>query len=112
MPFKDPERAKSYRHEYYKKYYQKNKETYRNANYKHKYGITTEQYDKMYSEQKGKCAICEQHEQRLCVDHNHTTGKVRQLLCKLCNTQLNLVEGRYNLIDKMKQYLLINSTKL
>lgn len=47
----------------------------------------------MLSEQNGVCAICEtlpdnipEHwDQKLCVDHCHSTGKVRALLCNDCN---------------------------
>lgn len=44
---------------------------------------------KMSDLQKQKCAICDRHEnefkKRLCIDHNHKTGKVRALLCYYCN---------------------------
>lgn len=48
--------------------------------------------------QNGKCAICEDElhllsrgrgdRQRACVDHNHKTGQVRGLLCRVCNAAL------------------------
>ena len=109
MPFKDPAKAKSYRNKYYKRYYAEKKEYYRNKNYQHNYGINLEEYDRMYDEQNGKCAICDEHKPRLCVDHNHKTGKVRKLLCRYCNIQLSLVEGTHSLVVKMKEYLNINS---
>jgi Autographiviridae endonuclease VII len=42
----------------------------------------------MYERQGGKCAICPEFKPKgkLVVDHNHTTGKVRKLLCLHCNT--------------------------
>ena len=50
-----------------------------------KYGLTLRQYDDMFEEQHGCCVICGRHQsefkQKLAVDHNHTTGKVRALLC-------------------------------
>lgn len=52
------------------------------------YGITKEQYDKLYAAQGGRCAICRRATgaaRRLAVDHNHKTGEVRGLLCKPCN---------------------------
>jgi len=56
------------------------------------YNITVEEYDKIYSLQGGCCAICGVHQKdlkyRLHVDHNHTTGQVRGLLCRMCNTLL------------------------
>jgi hypothetical protein len=40
----------------------------------------------MFQRQNGKCAICCQTERKLVVDHNHTTNKVRGLLCNACNS--------------------------
>ena len=58
----------------------------------HRYGITVEDYDRMYAEQNGRCAICglhqSQQQRRLHVDHDHETGEVRGLLCMNCNSLL------------------------
>lgn len=54
-----------------------------------KYGITAEQWDEMFAEQGGLCAICrgpEEDVHRFHVDHCHESGKVRGLLCHSCNT--------------------------
>lgn len=57
---------------------------------KKNYGITLEFYDKMLSDQGGTCAICGCTPDAgfLCVDHCHTTGAVRGLLCSPCNRGL------------------------
>ena len=55
---------------------------------KHKYGLTHEDYERMYQAQDGRCAICKQPFDNLCVDHNHKTGRVRGLLCVPCNAAL------------------------
>jgi recombination endonuclease VII len=52
---------------------------------KAKYGITLEDYAAMLERQDGQCAICGTADEKLVVDHNHTTGRVRSLLCHLCN---------------------------
>ncbi len=66
----------------------------RKSNYKRLYGITLECYEKIFFEQEGKCAICQQAPQklRLGVDHNHSSGKVRGLLCGPCNLALGHFE--------------------
>lgn len=57
-----------------------------------KYGMTVEGYERMYQEQDGKCAVCAEPFEVLCIDHNHSTGAVRQLLCASCNTAIGLFE--------------------
>lgn len=57
------------------------------------YGLTSMEYSGMLAGQGEVCAICKRPEtvrqrgkvQALAVDHNHTTGKVRALLCNNCN---------------------------
>lgn len=55
---------------------------------KTKYGLATEQYDQLFESQAGRCAICGQKPDRLCVDHCHTSKTVRGLLCTSCNLGL------------------------
>jgi len=50
------------------------------------YGITIEDYDEMVEAQEGRCLICIEPTDKLVVDHDHETGKVRGLLCSACNT--------------------------
>lgn len=60
-----------------------------------KYGITAEQYNQMFATQDGVCAICGRppKTKRLHVDHDHKTGKIRSLLCMMCNTKLGIIEN-------------------
>lgn len=73
-----------------------------------KFGITQKEYEILLKKQKGVCAICgskpDTRWQILAVDHDHNTGKVRGLLCMVCNTMLGRFEKRYN---KIKEYLQI-----
>lgn len=59
-----------------------------------KYGVTPEQYDHMVTQQGGVCACCGEppKARSLHVDHDHKTGKVRQLLCLKCNTAIGFLE--------------------
>ena len=67
----------------------------RRARLKHRYGLTDEEVDFLIAEQGGNCAICGKPPSdentrahwngKLCVDHDHETGKVRGLLCNDCN---------------------------
>ena len=62
----------------------------RNDRLQRQYAITEEQYEKISEKQGHKCAICncQQHYQRLAVDHDHKSGMVRGLLCTNCNRGL------------------------
>lgn len=50
---------------------------------KHRYGISVEDYDRLFEAQGGVCAICGRppKAKRLAVDHDHRTGELRGLLC-------------------------------
>lgn len=69
----------------------------RDAYLKRMYGISRTDEDRMMKEQGGRCAICgalpgsprNQHKEVLCVDHDHLTGKVRQMICMTCNIGLS-----------------------
>ena len=58
----------------------------RRSHLKKTYGITLEEYDRLFALQSGVCAICQQSSSKtLHVDHDHATGRVRGLLCYTCN---------------------------
>lgn len=73
------------------------------------YGISTEQYDEILAVQGGVCAICKgPHRGRgsyFHVDHNHTTGKVRGLLCHYCNTAIGSLRDDPVLLESAITYL-------
>ena len=84
----------------------------RNYHLKTHYGITLEEQEQMYLNQNGKCAICLQRfedidngKNTLHVDHDHTTGKVRQLLCGSCNCAIGNLNEDIFLFHKAIEYL-------
>jgi hypothetical protein len=68
------------------------------ANWLRRYNITPDEFDMMYQDQEGCCAICLRHQSELegtlCVDHCHRTGEVRGLLCNGCNLLLGRFENK------------------
>lgn len=66
-----------------------------------RYGITVEDYNDLLIEQDSKCAICSRTVVgSLDVDHDHSTGEVRGLLCNRCNTGLgNFKDNPESLIN-------------
>lgn len=57
---------------------------------KHRYGLTLEQFTNLLKQQNNCCKICRISFEETVpfVDHCHSTGKIRGLLCRYCNTML------------------------
>ena len=95
-------------------YHAKNKNEELSKFFLRQYGISLKDYDKMLDQQKGVCAICGEPEtannvngevKRLAIDHNHSTGKVRELLCSKCNGCLGLAGESIDGLLKFVSYL-------
>ncbi|MBO0835623.1 MAG: hypothetical protein J2P28_08905 [Actinobacteria bacterium] len=59
-----------------------------------RYGVDQQMWDAMYFEQDGQCAIAPCTREAACVDHDHVTGEIRQLLCQGCNVAIGFIEQR------------------
>lgn len=77
----------------------------RAAGLKYSYGISLEDYARLYKKQRGRCKICSVEKETLCVDHNHTSGKIRGLLCRQCNAALGLFRDKKRIVQKAWRYL-------
>jgi hypothetical protein len=76
-----------------------------------RYGITEADYLKMLEAQGGLCNICGKPPQKdglLHVDHDHTSGAVRALLCKNCNTALGNIRDNPETAAKLSDYLALH----
>jgi hypothetical protein len=81
----------------------------RRAELKRLYGITLEDYVDLFSKQNGVCAICLEEcktRKSLSVDHNHSTGKVRGLLCNRCNRAIGMLNDDTDILERAKQYII------
>ena len=109
---------KKQRLEWSKKSYVKNKNkvliNHRHRHLEKTYNLTSKQYLEMMIEQQNRCAICENYETRilksgdvkpLSVDHNHSTGEVRQLLCNDCNAMLGYARENITTLQNAIFYL-------
>jgi hypothetical protein len=83
----------------------------------HNYKLTPEQYDKMFTDQNGVCALCSKPEsavsnngriKNLCVDHCHKTNKIRGLLCNWCNRGLGLFRDDALILRLAADYIELN----
>lgn len=90
---------------------QKKKERSRGAHAKaieKRYGITADDYERLYQLQGGRCAICRMatgRTRRLSVDHDHRTGEVRGLLCRPCNNILGYYRDDPEAFERGAVYL-------
>lgn len=76
---------------------------------KNTYNLEYEDYLKMVADQDNKCLLCLEEPSdiygRLVVDHCHQTGKVRGLLCRMCNIHLSKIEACPDYFNRVKVYL-------
>ena len=115
------ERDKEYRHKNNPKIRQKQNE-WRNTHPEHvkamakrttlriNHGLTPEQHKQIWISQVGCCALCSKPVvyEKICVDHNHITGKMRGFLCRTCNTGLGSFysdEKGTELLEKAVEYI-------
>lgn len=97
-----------------KKYKDKNKDrtkANRRKSLLKSYGLTPESYDIMFKEQLGLCKICKNpspkrwRSEKLFVDHDHKSGKVRGLLCHDCNYGLGGFKDNVELLKNAIKYI-------
>lgn len=74
-----------------------------------RYSLTLDDYACMLALQGGRCAICNGAESKgnghFAVDHDHTTGRVRGLLCSACNTAIGLLQENPKIMMAACEYL-------
>ena len=89
-------------------------EVNRNIQLYQKYGILLEDYERILEEQEGRCAICGMKAEHnvingrlksLHVDHDHSTGTIRGILCSNCNTGLGMFKDDPTLLRNAIEYL-------
>jgi hypothetical protein len=80
---------------------------------KNKYGIGIKEYNDMLENQNGVCKICNGVDVKnlLAVDHCHSTGKIRGILCGDCNTGLGRFKDDVDLLNKAIEYIIESKTK-
>lgn len=81
----------------------------RNVKLLRAYGITTAEYEALLKSQNGVCAICKRNVPHkgdsMCVDHDHSTGAVRGILCSNCNRAIGLLEDNVAFLQSAINYL-------
>ena len=109
------------RKQYKADYYQRNKETIdkkkkkptkeetRKYGLKYNYGLTLEDVEAYFIIQKGVCYICGSKigngGRRMVIDHDHSTGNVRSLLCHNCNVGLGYFKENVLSLERAIKYI-------
>lgn len=71
-----------------------------------KYGLSEETYSNLLSKQEGKCAICkESWNRKLFIDHCHSSGNIRGLLCRKCNSGIGFLKDSPIIVKSALEYL-------
>lgn len=78
-----------------------------NQSRKTRYGLTADDIEAIKETQQGKCSGCLRDllGSKFHVDHDHTTGKVRGLLCRGCNLSLGLLHDDPDTLERLAKYL-------
>ena len=109
MPHADPVERKRYHQQYGKRKKKSIKKRFRRWYYEKTYGVTLEWYNETSKKQNGRCIICNGKPKashgRLSVDHCHTSGTVRGLVCGRCNLAIGLIDDNWETASKMAKYL-------
>jgi hypothetical protein len=80
----------------------------RSSDLKKRYGLTVDEFEEMLKQQDYKCGICSDDltsGRFTHVDHCHSSGKVRKLLCPRCNTGIGKFKDDVELLRKAIDYL-------
>lgn len=79
----------------------------RAAKLKRVYGITQQDYDRIFAAQRGTCAICYESLARVRahLDHDHDTGAVRGILCCSCNRGIGYLRDNHEIARRAALYL-------
>lgn len=87
----------------------RNPKRYKDSFLKRKYSITTDMYNEILNSQNNSCAICKIHESNLnypmFIDHCHSTGRFRGLLCRNCNSGIGYFKDNISVIENSISYL-------
>lgn len=73
-----------------------------------RYGVSEEEYDALFKRGAGQCWICHGDPdtgKQLSIDHDHTTGVIRGLLCRTCNFGVGSFRDNPALCESGASYL-------
>jgi hypothetical protein len=110
LDWTNKEITKEYQRKWDKQFRDKNPDYAREKHLKTRFGLTIKEWNEMFDNQNGCCAICSKHQsevtQRFVVDHTEEPEfKVRGLLCHCCNLALGGLGDNLEGVLKAVKYL-------
>lgn len=103
---------------YVEKHKERKRKQQQESNWKAKYGLDREGYNELWESQGGVCSVCKtplihpetyvgnKHKKNTsCVDHDHVSGRVRAILCTMCNKGLGIFNDDPDLLNAAYLYL-------
>lgn len=87
-----------------KEYREKNRSKLKMMNIKSRYGLNPDQYSSLLEAQNNSCSICKK-KKKLFVDHCHSSGAVRGLLCHSCNSGIGFLGDTEESLKRAFKYL-------
>lgn len=88
---------------------ERNKDAAKSIQLKSKRGLTLDHYNEILERQGGRCAICKSEDpikgKFFHVDHDHSSGRIRGLLCMNCNTGLGQLKDNKAILEAAILYL-------
>lgn len=115
LDWSNKDQVQAYHAEWKKKQTDRDPFYFKKKMLKSRFGITLVEFESMREKQSDLCAICGRSETMthnitgqtvlLSVDHDHKTGKVRELLCGKCNFIIGHAEDNIQILEKAISYL-------
>ncbi len=98
--------------DYHSNWYKTNKQNRLLYNRLRKFGITHKEFITLLDSQDGRCPLCciplsydLEDQKNTCIDHDHKTGEIRGVLCRLCNTMLGSAKDNITTLENSIKYL-------
>ena len=100
----------TYRKDYYYKHKEKEKVKMKKYRLKKQYELTISDFNNLLLAQNMRCAICNQpldlqNPNKVHIDHDHKTGKVRGVLCRDCNLAIGYLKDNPEYTKRATEYL-------
>lgn len=105
--YNQQDQVKARRAQHMREYRARDRSAWLNSSLKYRFNITLDEWNRLFDDQDGRCAICDHEFTKKTphVDHCHETGVIRGLLCGGCNRMLGQARDSARILRKGAEYL-------